>query len=143
MPLAVQGLRLHGVSVDLKISGRGTHIGSLKLNGGSLPAGSRKIPWKSLTGKSARIELVRAAKAPALPVIIRADGLRVTVLACKPGYLSARIGGDMTGEVVVQATAEARVLANGEPAQVPFDSSLGTFTVPFNHDGDLKLEITS
>ena len=143
MPLTVRGLRLHGVSVDLEISGSGTHIGSLKLNGKALPAGLRKIAWKDITGKSARIELVRAAKPSAVPEISRADGLRVTLLDSKPGFLTALIGGDTTGEVVVQTTPKARISVNGKPAQIPYDSSLGTFTVPFNHEGDLSLEINS
>jgi hypothetical protein len=141
MPIRVQGLRLHGVSVDLKISGRGTHIGSLKLNGKALPFGSRKIAWKNLKGKSASIELVRSEKTPAVPVIIRADGLRVNLLESKAGHLSARIGGDMTGEVVVQTTAKPRVLIKGKPAHVSYDASMKTVTIPFPHDGDLKLEI--
>jgi hypothetical protein len=96
-----------------------------------------------LKGKTARIELVRGNKAAAVPEIVRADGLRVALLDGKPGRLSASIGGDMTGEVVVQTTAAARVSVNGKPAQCPYDSSLGTITIPFNNDGDLKLEIIS
>ena len=143
IPVKVRGLRLHSVSVDLEISGTGTHIGSLKLNGRKLPAGSRKIAWSALKGKSARIHLVRTAKAPGLPVIVRADGLRVTVLESKPGHLSASIGGSMTGEVVVQAPAKARVQIDGKPSQFPYESSLGTITIPFENNGDMKLEINS
>jgi hypothetical protein len=142
MPLRVRGLRLRGVSIDLKISGRGTHIGVLKLNGKVLPAGLRKIAWKSLKGKSARIELVRSEKVPTVPVIVRVDGLRVKLLESRTGRLAARIGGEMTGEVVVHTTAKARILVNGKPVKYPYDASMKTVSIPFPNEGDLKLEIS-
>src|SRR5258707_11958649 len=42
-------------------------------NGRALPAGSRKILWKDLKGKTAKIDLVRSDKSPRHPVIVRAD----------------------------------------------------------------------
>ena len=63
-PLAIRNLKLHGVAIDLTIGGSGNHIGSLKLNGKSIPAGSRKIPWSALKGKRAKIELIRSKKEP-------------------------------------------------------------------------------
>jgi len=141
MPLSVENLRLHGVSVDLKIGGSGNHIGSLKLNGKALPAGSRKIAWKSLRGKRASIELVRGKEEPKTPVIVRADGLRVDLLESKPGKLSARIGGDMTGEAVIQTTPDSRILMDGISVELPYDSSLRAVTYPFENAGDVTLEV--
>ena len=131
IPVDIRGLRLHGVSVDLKITGAAGTSAALKLNGKPLPAGSRKIAWKDLKGKSARIELLRSQTAPRHPEIVRADGLRVTAVRSKPGHLSAQIDGDMTGEVVVQARAGARALVNGQPHPTARDASTGTITVPF------------
>ena len=76
-----RGLRLRGAALDLTIRGRGTHVGALKLNGRLLPAGSRKIAWGELRGPRARLELVRSTRPPRHPVIVRADGLRVTQVA--------------------------------------------------------------
>ena len=89
-PVDIRGLRLHGTSFDLSIRGSGRHIGSLKLNGKRLPAGSRKISWKSLAGKTARLELVRSEEVPKHPVLVRADGLQVISATTKPGSLTAR-----------------------------------------------------
>jgi len=141
-PVNIRGLRLHGVSVDLNISGQGTHIGSLKLNGKRLPAGLRKMGWKDFKGKTVRLELVRSEKAPQVPVIVRADGLRVTLLESRAGGLTARVGGDMSGEVVVQTKANAQISIDGKPAKYPFDSSTGTISIPFPNQGDLKLDVT-
>jgi hypothetical protein len=142
-PVDIRGLRLHGTSIDLKIRGKGNHIGSLKLNGKTLPAGSRKIAWKALKGKTARIELIRSDKTSNQPVIVRADGLRFAILESKPRLLSARIGGDMGGEVVIQTTASAQILINGKPEKYPYNAATKTVTVPFSHKGDLKLKIVS
>jgi hypothetical protein len=139
LPVSIRGLRLHGVSVDLKISGRGNHVGSLKLNGKALPAGLRKIAWKNLKGKSARIELIRSEKASAGPVVVRADGLRVSLLESKGGRLAVKVGGDITGEVVIQTSAKASVLVNGKPVKVPYDSATKTVSIPFANDGDVKV----
>ncbi len=141
MPVDVRGLRLRGVSIDLKIRGRGTHLGSLRLNGKLLPAGLHKIAWNSFKGKSARIEVVRSERAPSVPVIIRADGLHGKLLESGHGRLVARIEGDMTGEVIVRAPARARIFINDERLETPRDSVLGTFTIPFNHNDKLKLEV--
>jgi hypothetical protein len=140
-PIDIRNLRLHGVSIDLKIRGNGNHIGSLKLNGKPLLAGSRKIAWKTLQGKTARIELLRSDKAPKQSVIVRADGLCVTVLESKPGLLSARVSGEMSGEVVIQAIASAQILVNGKPEKYPYNAATKTFAIPFSNEGDLKLKI--
>ena len=141
IPVDIRGLRLRGSSIDLKIRGHGRHIGSLKLNGKALPAGSRKISWKDLKGTPARLDLVRSEKAPSHPVIIRADGLRVTSVATKSGQLTARIAGDMTGEIVVQAVAGAQVSINGQPVRCVHDRSTESLSVPFANTGEAVLQI--
>jgi hypothetical protein len=130
-PVSIKGLKLHGVAVDVEITGEGNHVGSLSLDGVSLPAGSRKIQWSQLRGMTARIELVRSRNAPACPVIIRADGLRVEVLESATGTLRARVSGSISGEIVVQASASATFTLDGKASRFPYDSSTGTFAIPF------------
>ena len=142
MPVDIRGVKLRGIFVDIKIRGEGTHVGSLKLNGKSLPAGLRKIPWKEFKGKKAAIELVRSKTAPNLPVIVRADGLGVKLISGKPGQISARVSSEMSGEVAVQAKATAKILVNGKEVKVPYERSTGTFSIPFPKPGEMKLEIT-
>jgi len=141
IPVDIRGLSLRGTSIDLKIRGHGRHIGSLKLNGKALPEGSRKISWKDLKGTPARLDLVRSEKPPGHPVIVRADGLRVTSVATKSGQLTARIAGDITSEVVVQAPAKARVSINSQPVQCTYDRSTESLTIPFPNTGDLELQV--
>jgi hypothetical protein len=141
LPVNIRGLHLHGTSLDLSIRGQGRHIGTLKLNGRALPSGSRKIFWKQFKGKTVRIDLVRSEKAPKHPVIVRADGLRVTDLECRSSRLSAAIDGQMSGEVVIQATAKAKALVNGRPVECIADASTGTICVPFLHGGRMQLTI--
>ena len=141
-PLDILGLLLRGVAVDLKIRGRGRHVGSLKLNGKNLPAGLRKIGWKEFTGKTARLELIRSEKAPLYPVIARADGLRLDQFQSGPRSLSIRVSGAMSGEVVVLANAKAKISVNGAPVNPTFDRSTGTFSIGFRGMGNLKLEIS-
>lgn len=62
--ISIGNLNLRGVSINIKITGAGNHIGSLKLNGKPLPAGSSKIAWSDLKGKTAKIELIRSVKRP-------------------------------------------------------------------------------
>jgi hypothetical protein len=140
-PVKINGLRLRGVSVDLKISGRGSHLGSLKLNGKTLPTSLRKISWKELKGKRVRLEIVRSTRAPKHPVIVRADGLKISLIANKGALLTARVGSGMSGEIVIQAGKRARILVNGQPKACPHDATTGTFCVPV--PGDLPLEITA
>ncbi len=140
-PIDIQGLRLHGTSVDLRIRGKGRHVGSLTLNGKRFPSGSRKIPWSSFKGKKIRIELVRSPKGPPHPVIVRADGLRISEIETRSGRLSVFIDGEMTGEVVVQAPGKAVVRIDGEPVRCARDASTGTFAIPFSNQGKRRLEI--
>ena len=140
-PVKISGLRLRGVSVDLKISGQGSHLGALKLNGKIMPAGLRKIAWKQFTGKKAKLEIIRSTKAPKQPVIVRADGLKVDSLETKGGRLTARISGEMSSEIVVQAGKRARILVNGQAAKYSYDAPTGTVIVPFPLPGEARLEI--
>ena len=141
IPVDIRGLRLRGASIDIKIRGSGQHIGSLKLDGKPLPAGTRKISWKDLKGVSVRLDVVRTEKVPPHPVIVRADGLRVTSVVTKRGSLTARIAGNMTGEVLVQSGPGAHVLINGEPIQCAHDRSTGALTIPFPNTGELVVQI--
>ena len=129
--ISIHGLKLHETSVDLEIRGRGTHVGSLTLNGSPLPAGSRKIAWSEMKGKTAKIELVRSEINPNHPVIIRADGLRVDVLESGKGTMRALIDGSISGEIVVQAPATVAFLLDGKKFHAQQDPSTGTFTIPF------------
>jgi hypothetical protein len=140
-PVDIRGLPLRGVSVDLKITGAGPHIASLKLNGATLPAGSRKIAWSAFLGPTARLELARGEQAPNHPVIVRADGLRIASVSTNPARLTARIEGDMTGEVVVQTSRAAHVRVNGQPFYCIREPATGTIGVPFANTGPMILEV--
>ena len=131
--LSIKNLKLRGVSIDLKISGSGNHIGSLKLNGKTLPAGSRKIAWSALKGKSAKIALVRSKKALNHPVIVRADGLRVESVQTKTGGLTAQIFGVISGEVVIAVNGKKTVRVDGKPVKASRDPATGSITIPIAH----------
>lgn len=131
-PIDIRGLKLRGVTVDLRIRGRGAHVGALTLNGNALPAGSRKIAWSLLKGRRSTLELLRTERRPRHPVIVRADGLRVQAVTHARGRLSARVDGVMSGEVVVQAAASAHVRVDGQPRECPYDSATRCFAVPVN-----------
>ncbi len=139
----IAGLKLHGLSVDLHISGKGNHIDSLKLNGVPVNPGTHKIAWADLTGDTAVIELVRSKNAPKHPVIVRADGLAVTVVATVPGILTATVTGAISGELAIQASEAATVSVNGNPISCTFESSTGTHIVPFASATAIQLEVTS
>jgi hypothetical protein len=130
-PVSVKGLKLRGACIDLVIRGQGRHVGSLKLNGQPLPAGSRKIAWATLAGKRAALELTRSEKAPAHPVVVRADGLSVAVQESAAGRLALRVEGGMSGEVVVQAPAGSVVTVGGKPVACPYDRATGCVTIGY------------
>ena len=138
-PLSIGGLRLRGISVDLKITGAGNHVGSLKIDGCPLAAGSHKILWSQLNAKAARIELVRSQMLPGCPVVVRADGLRVEVVESAQGTLGAHVSGSISGEIVVQASATAMLSLDGEATRFPYDSSRGTFAIPFRPGKTLEV----
>jgi hypothetical protein len=140
-PVKIGGLRLHGVPVDLKISGKGAHLGSLKLNGKKLSTALHKLSWSQLAGKRAQLEVARSSRAPAQPVILRADGLRVELLGETRRGLSARVSGTITGEVVVRAPKRAKILVDGQPVQAAYDAAIGAFSVPFTEPGEATLEV--
>lgn len=141
MPLEVRGLRLHGGSLDLTISGRGSYLASLHLNGAALSPGLWKIPWEQLAGDCARLEWVRTEQAPDHPVVVRADGLRVTLRECDPRRLVAVVSGKMAGEVVIRANAQAKVLVNGCPVACAYDADDSTFTVGFDPGDEARFEV--
>jgi hypothetical protein len=137
--ISIRGLKLRGVSINLAISGSGNHIGSLKLNGKPLPAGSRKIAWSSLKGKIAKIAITRSKTAPRHPVIIRADGLRISAMTATPDRLDAEIDGDMSGEISVYAPAKPKIVINGRLFACKYDHKLQTVTIPV--EGKTAMEI--
>lgn len=140
VPVSIRGLRVRRTtSVDLTITGRGNHIGRLKLNGRVLPAGSRKIGWSALRGKTARLELVRTTKSPRHPVIVRADGLQVQVAPSVARRLVAKVSGKMSGEVVIEAPRNAQIILDGREIAYSYDVATGTFTVPVE-PGTVRLE---
>jgi len=141
-PVSIKGLKLHGVAVDVEITGAGSHVGSFSLDGVSLPAGSRKIQWSQLKGKTARIELVRSKNAPACPVIVRADGLRVDGIECGKGTLRARIEGTISGEVIVQSPASSKISVDGTDSPASQEPSAGTFTIPVAHGKSFDLVVS-
>jgi hypothetical protein len=139
-PISVQGLKLRGATIALSIRGKGRHIGSLKLNGKALPAGSRKIAWETLGKNSVKLELTRAEKPPTHPVVVRADGLRVTGVESAAGRLALRVEGQMSGEVVVQAPVGAAVSVGGKPVTCPYDRATGSVTI--NYAGGKPIDVT-
>ena len=141
-PLRINNLRFRGCSVNLEIKGAGSHVGSLKLNGRVLPAGSRKISWSQLKGKSARIELVRSPRAPGCPVVVRADGLRVEVMAIAKGALHARVEGVVSGEILVQAPASADIQLDGRRIQPVHDPATNTHSIPFSPRTAANFEVS-
>ncbi len=141
-PIAIRGLRLHSVSIDLRIRGKGKHVGTMTLNGKRLSSGSRKIAWNDFKGKKVRLDLVRSLKAPDHPVIVRADGLRVIRVEVKGRRLLAVINGGMTGEMVVQAPAKAAVRIDGQLIRCLHDTATGTLSIPFPNRGKMQVEIT-
>jgi len=140
-PVKIGGLRLRDTWVDIKLSGKGAHLGALKLDGKPLNTALHKISWNEFKGRKAKLEIVRTTKAPTHPVILSADGLRVDLIEAKPGRLEARITGGISGEIVVRAAKRAKVLVDGEPFAASYSSELGAFTVPFLTPGKLRLEI--
>jgi hypothetical protein len=139
-PVTIKGLKLRNACINLTIRGKGRHIGSLKLNGKSFPAGSRKIAWETLGKKSALLELTRTEKPPTHPVVVRADGLRVTGVESAAGRLALRVEGQMSGEVVVQAPAKTAVSVGGKPVTCPYDRATGCVTI--RYAGGEPLDIT-
>lgn len=137
--ISIKRLKLRGVSINLTISGAGTHIGSLKLNGKPLSAGSHKIAWSAMKGKTAKLELVRSDKSPKHPVIVRADGLRIEEQETASGCLAAQINGDISGEIAVYSARKPMVTVNGKLVDCQYDTGLRTVIVPF--DGKDAIEL--
>jgi hypothetical protein len=142
IPVSIQGLRLHETIIDLRILGSGQHIKTMQLNGEALPTGTRKIPWAALTAKHSQLEVLRTDRIPGHPVIVRADGLRVTGVDASPGRLTARIAGDMSGEAVIQVTSGASVLVDGQPASLIHEPSTGCVSLPYTPGREIVVDVT-
>ena len=140
-PVDIRGLKLRDACIDLSISGQGNHIGELKLNGKPLPTGSRKIAWSELVGEGAVLELTRSETPPTQPVIVRADGLRVTVQDSPAGQLSAAIEGEMSGEVVIQAASGAVVNIDNQETECPYSPGTGCFTISYAGKIPIKINL--
>ena len=138
-PLDIRGLKLRGTCFDLKITGSGSHLGALRVNGKSIPVGSRKLHWSECNKRSIKLELVRSSQAPPHPEIVRADGLRIEKLKTKKGRLAATIGGDMSGEIVVFCASPPLITLNGRPLDCAYDAHARTLTIPFSEPGTRDL----
>jgi len=128
--LSIANLKLHGFSVDLSLKGKGEHLTSLTLNGKKLPAGSRKIAWSNFKAGRNKLAIVRTLKAPAHPVIVRADGLRVESVQTKTGGLTAQISGVISGEVMIAVNGKKTVRVDGKPVKASRDPATGSLTIP-------------
>jgi len=112
-PIEIKNLRLRGCAIDLKVSGSGASLKSLKLNGRELGPACHKIGWDML-GKKARIELARGVSDRLS--VLRADGLRVSEVSADAKRLRGVVEGGMSGELLVSAPADATALLDGKPA---------------------------
>ena len=74
-------------------------------------------------------------------MIVRADGLRVRLLDSSPGQLAARIEGDMSGEVVVQAAPGATVTMDGKPVECSCDPTTGCMIIGFTSGQAMDIRI--
>jgi hypothetical protein len=142
MPVNIQGLKMHGTVIDLAISGRGNHLGTLKLNGIPISLACHKIAWSELANGHAKIELIRTEAEPQHPVIVRADGLRVTQIESKPGELSARIDGEISGEVVIRVLPTAKVIVDNRYIECDYDADTSTVIVPYPGMRSMNIEIS-
>ncbi|MDR1146331.1 MAG: hypothetical protein LBK71_09385 [Verrucomicrobiales bacterium] len=141
VPVTIRGVNLRGTRTDITVRGRGNYLARLQLNGKTLPAGSRKIAWSQLTGRSARLEITRTDQAPQEPEILRADGLRVQLLRSGKGELVATINGDMHGEVVLHVPVSCQVRLNNEPVTVrPNDAAQSI--IPYRRGERMQLTVS-
>lgn len=138
-PLRIEGWKIRGGTLDLEVSGAGPYLAELKLNGTPLPLGLQKISWSQLAGH-ARLEWVRTTEAPASPSILRADGLSVSLVASDAATLSAWVSGKTSGEVVVRASALAKVTLAGAPVGT-HDANTGTLVIPVEAGDPVLLEV--
>ena len=138
-PVSITNLELCGRAIDIKVSGSGPHVESLKLNGRALGAACRKILWDGLKQKN-RIEIVRSTKAAKHPCVIRADGLKVSDVSLKGARLSCVVGGAMSGELLVSAPAGAKPLVDGRPVAALRDDC-GNISVPIAAGGRHVVEL--
>jgi hypothetical protein len=141
--ISIRGLTLRGVAIDLSIRGQGNCVGSLTLNGKPLAAGSHKIAWSTLKWKAAKIALTRTETAPPHPVIVRADGLRVTPCIAGLGQLTATVTGDMSGEVAVRTAAKPRVTVAGKTLKCVWNPGTKTVVIPYAGKREMELMVTA
>lgn len=141
MPVDIRGLRLHGALVDIRIRGSGKHLKSMRLDGRTLPAGVRKIPWSAFAKNGSRLEILRTSVAPPHPVIVRVDGLRVTAVAATPGRLHAQVTGDMAGDVAIQVPIGAAVRIDGQAVEAAREPATGCITVHYQPDHAIEIVI--
>ncbi len=142
-PMRIRNLILQGRSIDLKLSGKGTHIRSLKVNGKAQPAGISKLLWKNLKGKRIRIELVRTTAAPKVPELLRADGLAITNAKTSGKTLSFTASGMMNSELVIRAKKSANVEIGGKPVSAEYNRELGAIVIPVESGSKLAINITA
>ena len=140
-PVSIQGLILRGIKIDLFISGKGAHIGELKLDGQALPPGCRKLAWSTFEHGTAKLELQRSVHPPLHPVIVRADGLCVKNAETNPGRLFAIVDGMMSGEVIVQVRPDATVKVDNISINTVRDPDTGTVCIRYLPDKPISIEI--
>lgn len=138
--LEIQNLHLRHTSLSLSIEGSGRYVKKWTLNNVALPLGSHKIAWSQLPKGKANLKIVRTDEAPLHPVIVRADGLQVSLDKSQRRQLTARITGTMTGEVIIRANADTQISVNGSPFACRYEATTSTFTVPYAASGVMTLE---
>lgn len=140
-PLEIRGLMARGKSLDIAISGRASHVGSIRLNGRLWPKGLYKIPWSAMKGRKVRIEFHRTQNPPGHPVVLRADGLGVRVISCDAGKLKVSVSGMISGEMLVRAQRNSRLFLDGTSCHAAYDAATGTFCIPFEEGRERKVEL--
>jgi hypothetical protein len=122
IPVAINGLKIRGFSVGIRIRGQGRFLKELRKNGELQPIALHKLLWSDLKGSHIDLEWVRSDVLPVGPSIIRADGLRVILIESSATHLKAQVEGNMSGEVIVNTSRGSRVLANGNSTQHSYSS---------------------
>jgi len=67
--------------------------------------------------------------------------LRITNVFTEKGRLLADIGGNMSGEVIVQTVPAASITIDGKARHCTHNLSTGTVTIPFENKGVARIAI--
>jgi hypothetical protein len=121
-PVRISGLRFQGKTVSIGTRGAGTRLRGMTVNRRTI-SGTCKVPADCCADAEWHIEIERTMEPPASPIILSADGARLTQVNADAKSVIAQVECPAAVRVWIGSPRKPQVQWNGKSTEVQWDAT--------------------